>query len=48
MPECEYCGDELEKTSGKMLVRNSGNKLFFCSGKCETNWANDRNLDYRD
>lgn len=48
MAECEYCGEELERTSGKMLVRNSGSKVFFCSGKCQTNWENDRNLEYRD
>ncbi len=46
--ECEYCGDEIEKTTGEMLVQNSGRRLYFCSGKCEKNWANDRHLEYAD
>lgn len=46
MAECEYCGDELERTGGKMFVRADGTRLYFCSGKCQTNWANNRNLEY--
>ncbi|MFB6199991.1 MAG: 50S ribosomal protein L24e [Candidatus Nanohaloarchaea archaeon] len=46
MSECEYCGEELEKTRGKMLVRQSGEKIFFCSGKCEKNWKKGRSHDY--
>ncbi|MDY6777137.1 MAG: 50S ribosomal protein L24e [Candidatus Nanohaloarchaea archaeon] len=46
--ECAYCDTEINKTQGKMLVRNSGKKVYFCSGKCEKNWARDRNLDYAD
>ncbi len=45
---CSYCGSELEKSSGKMLVLNSGEKVHFCSGKCEKNWEKGRNLEYKD
>ncbi|MFB6159519.1 MAG: hypothetical protein ABEJ95_07770 [Candidatus Nanohalobium sp.] len=47
MPECSYCGDELGKTSGKMLVLNSGEKIYFCSGKCEKDYSKDRNHSHR-
>jgi ribosomal protein L24E len=47
MPECDYCGEELTKTEGKMLVLNSGEKLYFCSSKCEKNHGRDRSHDYR-
>lgn len=45
--ECEYCGDEIEKGSGKMVVLNSGEKLYFCSGKCQKNYEKDREHDYQ-
>lgn len=45
--ECEYCGEELAKTAGKLLIKSSGEKVYFCSGKCEKNWADDRGLEYR-
>ncbi len=44
--ECDYCGEELEETQGKMLVQSGGKKLYFCSGKCEKNWKKDRSHDY--
>ncbi|MFB6213472.1 MAG: 50S ribosomal protein L24e [Candidatus Nanohaloarchaea archaeon] len=46
--ECDYCGDAIGKTEGKMLVRQSGEKLHFCSGKCEKNYENDRGHRYTD
>jgi len=46
MPECDYCGEELERTKGKMLVQASGEKLFFCSGKCEKNHKMNRSHEY--
>ncbi|MFB6076977.1 MAG: 50S ribosomal protein L24e [Candidatus Nanohaloarchaea archaeon] len=46
MPECDFCGDDLPKTAGKMFVRSDGTRIHFCSGKCEKNWKNDRNLEY--
>jgi len=36
--ECNYCGKEVEKSKGKMLVQSSGKRLFFCSGKCQKNF----------
>lgn len=44
--ECDYCGEELKKTEGKMLVKNSGEKLYFCTSKCEKNYLKDRGHDY--
>jgi ribosomal protein L24E len=46
--ECAYCGDEIDRTAGKVLIQNSGNKVYFCSGKCQTNWEQDRSHEYRD
>lgn len=46
MAECAYCGNELEKTSGKMFVRADGTRVYFCSAKCEKNWKQDRDLEY--
>ena len=48
MTKCDYCGEEISKTGGKMLVLNSGKRLNFCSGKCEKNWKKDRNHRYTD
>ncbi len=44
--ECDYCGDEVDRTKGKMVVLASGEKLFFCSGKCQKNYGNDRKHGY--
>lgn len=46
--ECDYCGDEISKTEGKMKVLNSGERLYFCSGKCEKNYEKERSHDYRE
>jgi len=46
--ECTYCGKEVEKSKGKMLIRASGERVFFCSGKCEKNWEKKRNHRYTD
>lgn len=46
--ECDYCGKELPKIKGKMLVLNSGERLFFCSGKCQKNHKNNRKHRYTD
>jgi len=47
MVECDYCGNQLKKTEGKMLVQNSGEKLYFCSSKCEKNNGMDRKHGHR-
>lgn len=44
--ECEYCNQELGKTDGKMLVLSSGEKVYFCSSKCEKNWKKNRSHSY--
>jgi len=44
--ECAYCGEELKKTEGKMLVLQSGERLYFCSGKCEKNYRKNRSHSY--
>lgn len=44
--ECDYCGKELEKSRGKMLVRSSGERVYFCSGKCEKNYKQNRKHSY--
>ncbi len=46
MVECDYCGEEVAKTEGKLLVLNSGKKLYFCSGKCEKNYRKNRSHTY--
>jgi large subunit ribosomal protein L24e len=37
MASCSFCDRELAKGTGKMLVKNTGKVLYFCSGKCEKN-----------
>lgn len=46
MAECDYCGDELPETGGKMLVMSTGERLRFCSSKCEKNYGNQRSHSY--
>ena len=35
--KCSFCGDEIRKGTGKMLAKNDGKILYFCSSKCENN-----------
>ncbi|MBN1377061.1 50S ribosomal protein L24e [Candidatus Woesearchaeota archaeon] len=35
--KCSFCKINIEKGKGKMYVKKSGQKLYFCSGKCEKN-----------
>lgn len=44
--ECDYCGKEVRKAEGKLVIKNSGKKLFFCSGKCQKNEDKNRNHTY--
>ncbi|MBI4981233.1 hypothetical protein HZC30_06810 [Candidatus Woesearchaeota archaeon] len=37
MPKCSFCGNQLAKGTGKMVVFNSGKILYFCANKCEKN-----------
>ena len=36
--KCSFCGNVMEKGTGKMFVKISGEVLYFCSSKCEKNW----------
>lgn len=46
--ECDYCGEELGRGQGKMKVLNSGERLYFCSSKCEKNHEKNRKHGYAD
>ena len=35
--KCSFCGNEMEKGTGKMFVKNDGKIFYFCSSKCEKN-----------
>jgi large subunit ribosomal protein L24e len=37
MAKCSFCGVEIEKGTGKMLVKKDGKIFYFCSMKCEKN-----------
>ena len=37
MAKCAFCGNELEKGTGKMFVYANGKIIYFCSSKCEKN-----------
>lgn len=37
MPNCSFCGTDIEKGTGKMFVFKSGKLAHFCSNKCEKN-----------
>jgi large subunit ribosomal protein L24e len=37
MPKCIFCGNVVEKGTGKMFVKKDGKILYFCSSKCEKN-----------
>ncbi len=37
MARCNFCGEKIEKGTGKMYVEVTGSVLNFCSSKCEKN-----------
>ncbi len=37
MTKCSFCGNELERGTGVMLVKKDGTLLYFCKKKCEKN-----------
>ena len=37
MPKCTFCGNSIEKGTGKMFVYSSGKIAHFCTRKCEKN-----------
>ena len=34
---CSFCGNNIEKGTGKMYVKKDAKVLYFCSMKCEKN-----------
>jgi len=41
--KCNFCGAELKAGTGKLLVKNEGKLLYWCSSKCENNAKLGRN-----
>lgn len=37
MANCEFCGRNIEKGTGKIYVYKTGKFINFCSSKCEKN-----------
>lgn len=37
MANCSFCGERIEKGTGKIFVYKTGKILNFCSSKCEKN-----------
>ncbi len=37
MAKCTFCGEVIEKGTGKMFVQKDAKVLYFCSSKCEKN-----------
>ncbi len=37
MAKCTFCGESIEKGTGKMYVNVDGKIFYFCSSKCEKN-----------
>ena len=37
MSTCSFCGNQIERGTGKMFVYNTGKILWFCGSKCEKN-----------
>ncbi|MBU0457186.1 MAG: 50S ribosomal protein L24e [Nanoarchaeota archaeon] len=37
MPKCTFCGNQIEKGTGKLFVYSNGKTANFCSNKCEKN-----------
>jgi len=35
--KCSFCGETIERGTGKFLVRRDGTLQWFCSSKCEKN-----------
>ncbi len=35
--KCSFCGETIERGTGKIFVRKTGKLLYFCSNKCEKN-----------
>ncbi len=36
--KCSFCGSSIERGTGKMFVKNTGELFYWCSSKCEKNY----------
>ena len=37
--DCIFCGETLMKGRGKMIVKTTGQVVYYCSSKCQKNHA---------
>ena len=37
MAKCTFCGEVMDRGTGKMYVQKDAKILYFCSSKCEKN-----------
>ncbi len=37
MAKCSFCGEDIEKGTGKVYIKKDGKILHFCSNRCEKN-----------
>ena len=37
MAKCTFCGNSIERGTGKMYVKKDAKIFYFCSSKCEKN-----------
>ena len=35
MARCEFCKNDIDKGTGKLVIQKTGKQLWFCSSKCE-------------
>ena len=35
--KCTFCGDQIERGTGKMFIKKDGKIFNFCSSKCQKN-----------
>ena len=40
LAKCVFCGNEQEDFRGTYLIKNDGNKNYYCSSKCRKNHLN--------
>ncbi len=33
--KCSFCGKEIKRGTGKLLVKDDASKFYFCSSRCE-------------
>ncbi|MEM7826826.1 MAG: 50S ribosomal protein L24e [Candidatus Aenigmatarchaeota archaeon] len=43
MPKCSFCSKRIEIGRGKLFIKTTGKSFWFCSSKCEKNFALGRN-----